>query len=96
MSTLAAPADESFESVLAPLGNTLVSWPCGTDPTFAPSWLRSAHAMRWVGGLWQPGSLPSAASSPFDLLHDFDGVVFLPIVTAEDIPSPRPVVPPRG
>jgi erythromycin esterase len=95
VSTLRAPADESFESVLAPLGNALISWPCGTDPSAAPPWLRTSHAMRWVGGLWQPRSLASAASRPFDLLHDFDGVVFLPTVTAEDLPSQRPRIPAR-
>jgi hypothetical protein len=51
--------------------------------------------MHWIGGLYTPGSLSSAAFRNFDLLRDFDGVVYLPRVTAEDIPTERPLIPAR-
>lgn len=86
VSELPQAADESVESVFAPLGFSMTAWPCGADPASAPQWLRAPHPMRWVGALWTPGSLPSAAVRPFDLLHDFDGLIYVPRVTAEEAP----------
>jgi erythromycin esterase len=96
VSMLPQAADESIESVLAPVagGPILAAWPCG-DAAPLPEWLRAAHAIHWVGALWTPGSAPSAATRPFNLVHDFDGVVYLPRVTADEIPTDRPHVPPR-
>ncbi|HEY6136468.1 MAG TPA: hypothetical protein VI670_01765, partial [Thermoanaerobaculia bacterium] len=76
-------------------GPTLTTWACGDARTAPPEWLRAPHAMHWVGGIWTPGSLPTAALRAFDVLHDFDGVVYLPEVTAEEIPGDRPLVPAR-
>jgi erythromycin esterase len=83
VSELPQAADESIESVFAPLGASTVTWPCGVDPASAPTWLREPHPMHWIGAIWMPGDLPAAATRPFDLLHDFDGVVYVPRVTAE-------------
>ncbi len=97
VSTLQRAADESIESVLAPLASDAViaAWPCGVDAAALPEWLRAAHPMHWVGALWAPGSVPSAATRPFDLVHDFDGIVYLPRVTADEIPAGLPHVPAR-
>jgi erythromycin esterase-like protein len=97
VSTLPRAADESIENVLAPLadGPVVAAWPCGVDAASVPEWLRAAHPMHWVGALWTPGSVASAATRPFDLLHDFDGVVYTPRVTADEILAGRPHVPSR-
>lgn len=98
ISTLPPAPDESVESVLAPVasGALLAAWPCGVDAATAPEWLRVPHPMHWVGALWAPASVPSEAFRAFDLLHDFDGVVYFPRVTAEDLPEDRPRIAPRA
>jgi erythromycin esterase len=103
VSVLPPAPDESIESVLSELnsGGALATWPClttrssGIDIGSMPEWLRKAHLMRWVGGLYKPGSLSSTAFRSFDLLRDFDGVVFLSRVTADEIPKDRPLIPAR-
>ncbi|MEA2336033.1 MAG: hypothetical protein QOE82_40 [Thermoanaerobaculia bacterium] len=92
VSTLPQSPDESFESVLAPITTsaTITAWSCGIDPTTAPEWLRAPHPMHQVGALWAPDSVPSAAFRDSDLLHDFDGVLYFPRVTAEEVPRDRP------
>ena len=101
VSTLPPAPDESIESVLRDLNadGTLAIWTCeltnSTNYLAAPEWLRRAHQMHWVGGLYTPSTLSLAAFRNFDLLRDFDGVVYLPRVTAEDIPTDRPLVPAR-
>ena len=101
VSTLPPAPDESIESILRELysDGVLATWICSTQATASapsvPEWLRRSHLMHWVGGLYQPGSVSSAAFRNFDLLQDFDGVVFLPRVTAEDIPTDRPLIPAR-
>ncbi|HEX8244434.1 MAG TPA: erythromycin esterase family protein [Longimicrobium sp.] len=74
----------------------IASWSCG-EPAAAgvPRWLGEARALHWVGGLYEAGSPPSAAFRPFDLLRDFDGVVYLPRVNADEIFLDRPLVPAR-
>jgi erythromycin esterase-like protein len=98
ISTLPAAPDDSIESVLAPIASstTVVTWPCGVDVATAPEWLRTPHPMHWVGALWAPDSVPSAALRNFDLLHDFDGLVYFPRVTAEEMPTDRPRIAPRA
>jgi erythromycin esterase len=95
--TLPAAPDETIESVLAPLApaTALTTWDCNTDLSTVSAWLRSPHPMHWIGGLWATDSVPSAAFRPFNLLKDFDGVVYVPRVTAESIPAGRPSVAPR-
>ncbi|MGH7483209.1 MAG: hypothetical protein ACRELV_13735 [Longimicrobiales bacterium] len=63
----------------------------------AAIWIGRApqRPMRWVGGLFAPESDPNRAFQPFLLPRDFDGVIFLPTVTADEIPTVLPVIPPR-
>jgi len=51
--------------------------------------------MHWVGGLYTPGTPVSAAFRSFDLLHDFDAIIYLPKVSADEIPLDRPLIPAR-
>ncbi len=102
VSTLPPAADESIESVLRELNSdsTLTSWACvaptsSSDFRAVPEWLRRAHPMHWIGGLYKPGGLPSAAYRNVNLLQDFDGIIFLPRVNAEDIRADRPRIPAR-
>ena len=101
VSTLPPAPDESLEAVLKDLRSdgSLAVWDCfapaTSNPQSIPEWLRRAQPMHWIGGLYTPGSLSSAAFRNFDLLRDFDGVVYLPRVTAEDIPTERPLIPAR-
>ena len=100
VSTLPPAPDESVESVLRNLnsGGVLAAWNCfaeaNSNPPL-PEWLTAAHPMHWIGGLYQPDSIPAAAFRSFDLVRDFDGVAYLPRVTAEDIPADRPLIPAR-
>ena len=87
-STLSAAPDETIDTVLASTGFT--TWNCNPDLNAAPAWLRSPHPMHWIGGLWATDSLPSAAFRPFNLLKDFDGVIYVPRVTAEEAPANLP------
>jgi hypothetical protein len=52
--------------------------------------------MHWVGGLFRPGTDPAEAFRAFRLINDFDGVVFIPRVTADEVPRDRPLIPARG
>ena len=51
--------------------------------------------MHWVGALFTPGSAPSESFRRFNLLKDFDGVVYFPRVTADEAPTDRPLIPAR-
>jgi hypothetical protein len=76
-------------------GGAFFTWPCGAGGAGVPAWLAAPRAMRWVGALFTPGDPPSAATRPFKLVSDFDGVFYIPAVTAEAIPTDRPLIPPR-
>jgi erythromycin esterase len=92
ISSLPAATDDSIEGAIAPLsaGKTVIaSWPCGVDPATAPAWLRVPRAMHWVGGLWAPDSVVRAGYRAFDVLHDFDALVYVPRVSAEEITGDR-------
>ena len=103
VSTLPQAPDESIDSVLRDLrsdgSGSLAVWDCFAPATSnsqtVPEWLRRAQPMHWVGGLYTPGSLSSSTFRNFDLLRDFDAVVYLPRVTAEEIPTNRPLIPAR-
>jgi hypothetical protein len=73
----------------------LAMWGCLGDATPVPSWLGRPQQMRWVGGLWLPGSNPAEANRPTQLVRDYDGLVYIPRVTADEAPANRPVIPPR-
>lgn len=97
VSTLPPSPAESIDGVLAAVNSagSIVTWPCAVDSSAAPGWLRTPHPMHWVGGLFAPGTAPSDAFRPYRLLHDFDGVVYVGKVTADEMPTDRPLVPAR-
>lgn len=97
ISELPRAPEESVEDVLSQVrpDSTLTTWKCNTGISDTPQWLEQPHPMHWVGALWKPGSSPSEAFRPFSLVQDFDGIVYLRRVTAEDLFSDRPVVPAR-
>ena len=96
VNTLPPAPEESIEGVATMTypGAIVATWGCERTGT-VPEWLRIAHVMHWVGGLYSPSSLPSSALRPFDLLAQFDGIIFLPRVSAEEIPLNRPLIPAR-
>jgi erythromycin esterase len=94
VSSLPPAAPESIESAFG-AARAIATWPCAVDRATAPEWLRVPHPMHWVGALWSPSSHPSAGYRPFDLLHDFDGIVYVPRATAEDAPRERAHIAPR-
>ncbi|MGH9580448.1 MAG: erythromycin esterase family protein [Terriglobales bacterium] len=97
VSELPHSPEESVEGVLSQVhpDSTLVTWKCKTEMSELPEWFRQPHPMHWVGGLWKPGSASSEAFRPYTLLQDFDGIVYLRRVTADDMFSDRPLVPAR-
>jgi len=90
-------AEESVERVMGGVAKTtaLSAWGCVDDAVPMPSWLRRPQQMHFVGGLWLPGSNPAEANRPTRLLRDYDGLVYIPRVTADEAPADRPVIPPR-
>jgi erythromycin esterase len=90
-------AEESVERVMSSVARTtaLAMWGCVDDVAPMPSWLRRPHQMRWVGVDWSPGSNPAAAYSRTLLVRDYDGLVYIPRVTADEAPADRPVIPAR-
>jgi erythromycin esterase-like protein len=97
VSTLPISPAESIDGVLGAVnsGGMIVTWPCAVDASTVPGWLRAPHPMHWIGGLYAPGTTPSEAFRPYSLLRDFDGVIYLGKVTADELPTDRPVVPAR-
>jgi erythromycin esterase len=97
VSSLPPSPEESIDGVLAKLhpDGAIVSWACPVDSLATPHWLRQQHAMHWVGGVYAPDTPPSDAFRPYDLLRDFDGVVYFRRVTADEAPRDRPRVPAR-
>jgi erythromycin esterase len=94
ISTLPPAPRGTIESLFSgrPEG-ALVTWQCQIDAS--PDWFRIPHRMHWVGGLYKPGTNPNKAFRQFTLLSDFDGIAYLPVVTADEIPTDRPRVPAR-
>jgi erythromycin esterase len=97
VSTLPPSPAESIDGVLSAVNpsGSVVAWPCAVDSSGVPAWLRVSHPMHWVGGLFAPGTSPSDAFRPYDLLRDFDGIIYVPQVTAEEMPTDRPLIPAR-
>lgn len=97
VSSLPPSPEESIDGVLSQLhpDGAIVTWNCQVDSLSTPQWLRKPRAMHWVGGLYAPGTAPSDAFRPYDLLRDFDGVVYLRRVTADELPMDRPPIPAR-
>ena len=71
------------------------AWPCEASATGVPEWLQGPQRMHWVGALFRPGTDPSEAFRLFRLVEEFDGIAFLPVVTADEMPTDRPLVPAR-
>lgn len=96
VSTVAAASEESVENVLAQVrdGVHVASWPCGTKAE-GIDWLTGSRPMRWVGGLYAPGTPPSGAYQPYRLTESFDAVIYVPRVTAEADPGDRIAIPAR-
>ena len=96
-SSLEMAANGSIEAVVAHIrkGARLAVWRCNSYEGSAPAWLKKPEPMHWIGGLYKPGTLPSASYRSFDLLHDFDGVIYLPKVSADEAPTDRPLIPGR-
>ena len=95
--TLPAAPPETVEGVVSSIATTplLTVWDCDGSRADLPAWLQAPKPMHWVGGLYSPDTLASSAFRPFDLLADFDGLLYFPRVTAEDIPADRPHIPAR-
>lgn len=91
ISTLLRPPAETIDAVMGQLlgGPAFATWDCAMSPEQAPSWLRVPQVMHWVGGVFDPSGPPSSAFQPFELLRDFDGMFYLPKVTAEEMPDDR-------
>lgn len=88
--------DAMLATIFGPRRGALAAWPCAPEHADAPPWLARAQPMHWVGGLYDPKSLPSASLRSYNLLKDLDGIAFLPEVSAEIAPSDRPLVPARA
>lgn len=97
VSNLPMAEGDTIESVLAEVqtGPLMASWHCGSARPEPPEWLGKSRPMHWVGGLYTPGTPVSAAFRSFDLLHDFDAIIYLPKVSADEIPLDRPLIPAR-
>ncbi|HZO20627.1 MAG TPA: erythromycin esterase family protein [Gemmatimonadaceae bacterium] len=91
ISTLPQAPVESIDGVMAQLfgGAALATWQCNMDHQQAPGWLRPPRPLHWVGGVFDPSGPPSSAFQPFELLRDFDGMFYLPRVTADEMPDHR-------
>jgi erythromycin esterase len=96
-SSLPAAPPETIDGVMGSVygAGAVATWGCIPRPGDVPPWLQRAQPLHWVGGIFEPGSLPSEAFRPFRLVDDFDGIFYLPRVTADQIFSDRPVVPAR-
>ena len=97
VSTLPPSPAESIDGVLSAVNpsGSVVAWPCAVDSSGVPGWLRVPHPMHWVGGLFAPGTSPTDAFRPYNILKDFDGIIYLGQVTAEEMPTDRPLIPAR-
>lgn len=95
--TLPLAPETSIDGVVASVrpAGTFATWRCDASASTIPVWLAAPQPMHWIGALFKPGTDPSEAFSPFRLVHDFDGIVFIPVVTADEMPSDRPLIPAR-
>jgi len=95
-STLGSARAESIESLMrnAGAGDLIATWGCDVDPASAPHWLQLRRRCIGLAACTRQ-SVASSTYRTFSLLHDFDAIVYLPRVTAEEIPLDRPRVPPR-
>jgi len=80
---LGPAAEESVEAMLGSVGRgaRIASWRCGGDAP--PPWLGESRPLRWIGAVHAAGSAPSAGYRPYRLTEAFDGIAYLPEVSAE-------------
>jgi erythromycin esterase len=97
VSSLPPSPDGSLEAMLKRRddGGSLTAWSCKAKENERPEWFRIPRKMHWIGALYKPGSNPAESFRPFDVLNDFDAVAYLPRVSADEIPTDRPLVPAR-
>lgn len=86
VASLPMAPDETLDGVMARLHDDAAfsAWPCGVEDASVPGWLRGPRPMHWIGGIFDPAAPPTAAFQPFTLVRDFDGIFYLPAVTAEE------------
>jgi hypothetical protein len=79
---------ESIDAVLDAmgLGEAISAWP-DDGRGAAPAWLAQPREMHWIGGLFSDAWLPHQSTRAYQLLSDFDGVVFFRKVSAETVPE---------
>jgi erythromycin esterase len=97
VSSLPPAPPETIDGVMGSVHGAAVvaTWSCNPRPRDVPPWLQRAEPLHWIGGIFEPGSLASEAFRPFNLVDDFDGIFYLPKVTADRVFSDRPVIPAR-
>lgn len=97
VSSLPPAPPETIDGVMGSVyaAGAVATWACDPRPGDVPPWLQHAQPLHWVGGVFERGSLPSEAFRSFKLVDDFDGIFYLPKVTADQIFSDRPVIPAR-
>ena len=97
VSPLPPAPPETIDGVMGSVygAGAVATWACDPRPHDVSPWLQHAQPLHWVGGIFEPGSLSSEAFRPFKLVDDFDGIFYLPKVTADQIFSDRPVIPAR-
>ena len=100
--TLPASPDETVEGIIRPVGtNVFAAWPCSAAGKVdldgsLPGWLRQPRSMHMIGGLYPLSAPPPSANfRTYSLIGDFDGLVYIRRVKAEDITLDRPLVPGR-
>jgi erythromycin esterase len=98
VSSLPPAPPETIDGVMGSVygAGAVATWGCDPRPRDVPPWLQRAEPLHWVGGIFEPGSLSSEAFRPFELVNDFDGIFYLPKVTADQLFDDRPIVPARG
>ncbi len=97
VSSLPPAPPETIDGVMRSVygAGAVATWACDPRPRDVPPWLQHAQPLHWVGGIFEPGSLPSEAFRPFRLVDDFDGIFYLPKVTADQVFTDRPLIPAR-
>lgn len=97
--TLPPAPESSIEGLMGSIGGgrsgTLATWSCDARAGALPAWLAEPQRMHLVGALFRPGSDPAEAFRPVRLVDEFDGIVFIPVVTADEMPTDRPLIPAR-
>jgi erythromycin esterase-like protein len=97
VTTLPPAHDDSLEAVLAEVrpGAHIAAWNCAPNSDRSTAWLQQPRPMRWVGGLYAPGTALSGSFRPYRVTAAFDAILYFPVVHAEADPGDQPIIPPR-